>query len=77
MTKDEMLKLYANDNYDIIQKHIKDAMQTNKHCIYVGCEDCASDFKQEWVCYDSTVEKLRDDGFEVEHYSYDQWKISW
>lgn len=77
MTKDEMIRLYANDNYDIIQNHIKDAMQSNEHYIYVGQEYCSSDFKRDWVCLDSTVEKLRDDGFEVESCSYDQWKISW
>ena len=72
-----MLQKFANDNYNIIQEHIKEAMQKGKHCIYVGCEDCRNDFKSDWVCNDSTVEKLREDGFDVHSYSYDQWEISW
>lgn len=76
MTKDEMLKKYAMDNYNVIQEHIKDAMKKGERHIYVGME-WSHDFKPEWVCLDSTKDMLIDDGFEVESADFDEWKISW
>ena len=77
MTKDEMLQQYTRSNYDIIQSHIKEAMQEGKRRIYVGKESFAEDFKQDWVCLDETKEKLEEDGFEIYAASYDEWEITW
>lgn len=77
MTKDEMLQQYAKSNYDIIQNHIKEAMQKCDHHIYVGKESFATDFKPEWVCLDKTKERLEEDGFEFYESSFEEWKITW
>ena len=77
MTKDEMIDEYMNDNYDIIQNHIKEAMKKGEHHIYVGMEWFADDFKQEWVCLNSTRDRLIEDGFRVEEVDYDEWGIYW
>ena len=77
MTKDEMLKEYGLSNYETIQNHIKEAMQKGEHCVYVGKEWYAHDFKPEWVCLDSTKEKLIEDGFDVDEFDYHEWKINW
>jgi len=77
MTKDEMIRQYTRSNYDIIQNHIKEAMQEGAHRIYVGKESFAEDFKKDWVCLDETKERLEEDGFEFHAASYDEWEISW
>ncbi len=77
MTKDEMLKEFRIDNYHVIQRHIRDAMQKGERHIYVGRESFATGFKPDWVCLDRTKDMLIDDGFEVESADFDEWKISW
>ena len=77
MTKGEMLRQYVKSNYDIIQNHIKEAMQKGAHRIYVGKESFAEDFKKEWVCLDKTKERLEEDGFEFRASNYEEWEISW
>jgi len=77
MTKDEMLQQYTRSNYDNIQRHIKEAMQEGAHRIYVGKENFAGDFKEDWVCLDKTKERLEEDGFVFESADFDEWEISW
>lgn len=76
MTKDEMLKNYNNNNYTIIQQHIKEAMQNGENHIYVGIEGFDG-FKPDYLCTYETRDKLIEDGFEVTKADYDEWKISW
>lgn len=75
MTKNEMLNLYYNENYDKIQNLIKNAMQKGEHYIHVGREGYGWD--PDYVCTDKTKSKLLEDGFEILEASYDEWQIQW
>lgn len=79
MTKDEMLRKYAitnENNYDIIQEHIKEAMQNGESNIIVGIEGFDG-FKPDWICTWQTKNRLKEDGFRVEECDYNEWMISW
>ena len=81
MTKDQMLAECrverCNNNYEHVQKEIKAAMMQGEHCIYFGKESFKNNYKDDYVCLDETVKRLREDGFYVDDVSYDQWEISW
>ena len=80
MTKNEMLEMYSinsdDRNYSTIQNHIRDAMQEGKDSIVVGKEGYTG-FKPNWICKDTTVSQLIEDGFTVEDVDYDEWEIRW
>lgn len=71
-----MLRECQGSNYDIIQKHIKEAMKNFEDHIIVG-QEFYTGWKPDWRCTDETREKLVKDGFEVDEWSDTTWVIRW
>lgn len=70
MTKDEMLEQVnqriVEENYDTIQKKIKDAMHANQKSIFVvkpGFTDIYDKYEE---ILEPTIEMLKNDGFSIE-----------
>ena len=83
MTKEEMLdayyiKGYIEQNYEEAQKRIKEAMKSGKKYVYLPGKNGSSD-EFAWSATDETIERLREDGFDIDGTwdPWEYWSIEW
>ena len=81
MTKEEMLANYSQDNLDNnyakAQEKIKEAMLKGEHYVLLPGKNNADEFG--WVAVPETIERLREDGFDIDKVwdPWEYWSIEW
>lgn len=75
MTKEELLQDVANENYKVVQQHIREAMEYGKTSEEFFPEG-EVDYDSEWLCRNRVINMLKNDGFTVDIDSKYQKKIT-
>ena len=81
MTKEDMLREYYADNsernYTIAQEKIREAMKNGEKYVYLPGKNSRDEFS--WCATPETIDKLREDGFDIDVVwnPWEYWSVEW